>query len=89
MSALRALHGNFDALPHSRRLRRRDGSQAFILRLLTGLASFWLVLQTLVVKKGLLSRRPDEILITVYTLDCSVRMLDFGACCHLNNLFPF
>lgn len=80
MSALRALHGNLDALPHSRRLRRGDSSEAFILRLLAGFASLGLVLQSLVMKKGLLPRRPDEMLTTVYALDRAIRMFDFGAC---------
>jgi hypothetical protein len=46
-------------------LRRGDGGQPFVFRLLAGLATLGLVLQSLVVEKDLLSGGPDEMFITV------------------------
>jgi len=55
LSALCALHRYLDALSHSRRLRRGDSSQAFVLRLLAGLATLGFVLEALVVEEYLLA----------------------------------
>ena len=89
LSTLRALDRNLDALADSRGLRCGDRSQPFILRLFAGLAAFGLVLQPLVVKKRLLAGCPDEFLVTVYTQDCAIGMLDLGAWCRLKDSFPF
>jgi hypothetical protein len=42
--------------------------------LLARLATLWLVLQSLVMKKSLFPRRPDEILIAIYAFDAEIRM---------------
>jgi hypothetical protein len=72
---LGALHGNLDALPNSGSLRRCDSSQPFVLRLLTRLAAFGFVLQSLVMEKCLFAGRPDEILVTIYASDGAIWML--------------
>jgi hypothetical protein len=69
LTTLGAVNRNFDALPHSGRLSRRDCSQSFVLRLFAGLAAFWFVLQTFVVKENLLTTGPDKILTTVNALN--------------------
>jgi hypothetical protein len=66
LPTLRALHSDFYALAYAGRLLRRDGSQPLVLRLLAGLATLRLVLQTLVVEEELLAARPDELLAAVY-----------------------
>src|ERR687890_717388 len=66
LPALRALHCDFYALADARRLLRGDGGEAFVLRLLAGLAALRLILQTLVVEEELLAARPDELLAAVY-----------------------
>ena len=72
LAALSALHRNFYALSHSRGLRSRNSSQAFILGLFARLASLWFVFEALVVEKYLLSRSPNKVLVTVYALDCPI-----------------
>jgi hypothetical protein len=42
--------------------------------LLARLATLWLVLQSFVMEKGLLTRRPDEILVAIYAFDAAIRM---------------
>ena len=66
-----------------------DSSESFILSLLAGLATLGLILQALVMKEGLLARRPNEILITVYTPDGAIRVLNLGAFGRLKGFFPF
>ena len=44
LSALRALHGDFDALADTRSLRGGNGCESLVLGLLAGLATFRLVL---------------------------------------------
>jgi hypothetical protein len=56
-------------------LRRGDRSQPFVLRLLARLAALRFILQSLVVKEGLLAGCPDEILVTVYAFDGAIWML--------------
>ncbi len=51
LSALRALDGDFDALPRARGLRGGDCRQSLVLGLLAGLAALRLVPQSLVVKE--------------------------------------
>jgi hypothetical protein len=65
LAALRALHGDFDALSHPCGLCGGDGSQPLVLGLLAGLATLRLVPQTLVVKEELFTSRPDEILTAI------------------------
>jgi hypothetical protein len=89
LSTLRALNGDFDTLPNSGCLGRRNRSQPFILCLLARLATFGFVLQALVMKKSLFARGPDEILVTVYTLDGAVWVFNLNACFHLTDFFPF
>ena len=72
LTTLRALHGDLNALTDSRCLRRGNCCQPFVFRLLTRLAALGFVLQTLVVEKGLFSRCPDEILVTVYAPDRAI-----------------
>jgi hypothetical protein len=67
LTTLSALNRNFDALAHSRRLRSRDGCEAFVLRLFAWFASFRFVFEPLVVEEYLLSGSPDKVLVTVYT----------------------
>jgi hypothetical protein len=40
-------------------------------------------------KKSLFARGPDEILVTVYTLDGAVWVFNLNACFHLTDFFPF
>jgi len=72
-------------------MRCGDGSESFILRLLTRLATLWFVLQSLVMKKRLFPGSPDEILITVYAFDSAIRMLWFvvlDSCFQVTDFFP-
>ena len=89
LSALSALDRDFYSLPDSGGLCRGNSSQSLILSLLAGLATLGLILQSLVMKEGLLARRPDEILIAVYTPDGAIRVLNFGAFGRLKGFFPF
>jgi hypothetical protein len=72
LPALRTLHGDFDALAHTRRLRGGNRCEPFILGLLARLATLRLILQTFVVKEDLLASRPDEIISTVNAFDRAV-----------------
>jgi hypothetical protein len=72
LPALRALHGDFDPLAHSRRLCGGNCCETLVLSLLAWLAALGLILQTFVVKEDLLASRPDEIISTVNTLDRAV-----------------
>jgi hypothetical protein len=65
LSAVRALDGDFDALPDAGRLGGGDGSKPVILGLLAGLAPLRLVSQSFIVKEELLAPRPDKLLTTV------------------------
>jgi hypothetical protein len=78
LSALRALHGHFDALSHSRRLRRGNSSQPFILGLLAGLAALGFVFESLIVKENLLARSPNKVFVTIYTLDWAIQIFCFS-----------
>jgi hypothetical protein len=89
LTTLRTLHRDLNALPDTGCLGRGDGGQSFVLRLLTGLATLWLVLQTLIMEKGLLTRCPDEILVAVYAFDAAIWMFGIGGCFHLADFFPF
>jgi len=75
LTTLSALNRNFDALAHSRRLRSRDGREAFVLGLLARFASFRFVLEALVVEEYLLSGSPDKVLVTIYASYCTVLIL--------------
>lgn len=48
-------------------LGRRNSREPIVFRLLAGLAPFWLVLQTLVVKENLLADSPREIAAAINT----------------------
>jgi len=87
LSALCALHRYLDALSHSRRLRRGDSSQAFVLRLFAGLATLGFVLEALVVKEYLLACSPDEVLVAVDAPDGAVLKLGFLGSFHYLNGF--
>ena len=78
LTTLRALNGNLDALPDSRRLRRRNCCQALVLRLFAGLATLGLVLQTFIMKEDLLPCSPDKVVSAVQTLDLTVLKLALG-----------
>lgn len=69
LSALRALHRDFDSLPHSRRLCCRNCREPFVFSLLAGFATLGFVLQSLVVKENLLAGSPDKVLVTIDTPD--------------------
>ena len=95
MSALRALHGDFNTLPHTRGLRGRDRSQSFILGLLARFASLWFVLESLVVKKNLLACSPNKVFVTVNAPYWPILIFGFviryqhGGCFHLyHDLLP-
>jgi hypothetical protein len=67
LSTLRTPHRNFDALANPGGLGRRNRRQPLVLGLLTGLTTFGLVSQSLVVKEDLFARSPDEVLTTIDT----------------------
>jgi len=69
LSALRAGDRDFDSLARAGCLRRRDGCQPFVLRMLARLTSLRRILQPLVVIENLLACRPDELLAAVNALD--------------------
>jgi hypothetical protein len=71
------LHGNLDALSHSRRLGRSNRSQAFVLSLLARLAPLRFVFQPFVVKEYLFAGSPDEILVAINAPDWAVLILAF------------
>lgn len=60
LAAFGAAYRHLNALPHTRRLRRGDRRQAFILCLFAVFAALGRILQVLVAKKCLLASRPDE-----------------------------
>jgi hypothetical protein len=72
LPALGALHGDFDALAHTRSLRGGNCCESLVLGLFARLATLGFILQTFVVKEDLLASRPDEIISTVNTLDRAV-----------------
>jgi hypothetical protein len=72
LPALRALHGDFDSLAHTRCLRGGNGGEPFILGLLARFAPLGFILQTFVVKEDLLASRPDEIISTVNAFNRAV-----------------
>ena len=80
MTTLRAVDGNFDALAHARSLCGGDGGQSLVLGLLTGLAAFRFVLQTLVVTENLLAARPDKVFVTINAKDVAVLVFGLGVC---------
>jgi hypothetical protein len=82
-----ALHRYLDALSHSRRLRRGDRSQTFVLGLLAGLATLGFVLEALVVEDYLLACSPDEVLVAVDAPDGAILMLGFLSSFHYLNGF--
>jgi len=57
--------------------------------LLAGLATLWLVLQSLIMEKGLLTRCPDEMLVAVYAFYAAIRMFGIGGCIYLADFLPF
>jgi hypothetical protein len=77
LSALGTLDRNLYALAHACGLRGGNGGETFVLRLLAGLATLRLVLETLVVKEDLLACCPDEIISAIHTLDGAILKLRF------------
>jgi hypothetical protein len=80
LPTLRAVDGNLNALPDARSLCGGDGGQTLVLGLLTGLATFRFVLQTLVVKENLLATRPDKVFVTINTTYVAVLVFGFSVC---------
>src|ERR1700759_2771987 len=78
LSAVRALNRHLDALANARLLRRGDGWEPVVLRLLAGIATLRLVLQTLVVKEELFANRPVELLAAINATNQSILKLDIG-----------
>jgi hypothetical protein len=76
LAALGAHHGDFNPLPHSRRVGSGDGGQPFVLRLLAGLASLGWILQSFIVKENLFTGSPNEFLATINTQDFLI--IEFG-----------
>jgi hypothetical protein len=75
---LGALDGDFDSLPNTRSLCRRNRRESLVLCLLAGLTAFWFVLQTLVVEEDLLPGSPDKILSTVNTFYWAILEFHLG-----------
>src|SRR5712692_7602428 len=73
LAALSTGHVDFDFLLNSGSLRRGDSRQSIVLGLLAGLASLGLVLQTLVVKKNLLTYGPHKLFAAIDASDRPVR----------------
>ena len=67
LPALRALHGDFNSLSHSRRLGCCNGREPFVFCLLTRLAPFWFVPEAFVVEEHLIAGCPDKVLVAVDT----------------------
>jgi hypothetical protein len=82
-----ALHRYLNALSHSRRLRRRNCSQTFVLGLLARLATLWFVFESLVVEEYLLARSPDKVFVAVNAPDRTVLILAFLNSFHYLNGF--
>ena len=78
LSALRALHRDFDALTDSGRLSRRDRRQSLVLCLLAGLTTLGFVLQSLIVKEDLLAARPDKVVTAIDAFYRSICKLAVG-----------
>ncbi len=72
LAALGAGHGHLYTLLDSGNLSGRYRCQAIVLRLLTGLAALWFVLQTLVVEKNLFAAGPNKRLAAIDASDRSV-----------------
>jgi len=70
--ALGACDSNFDPLFDAGKLGFRDGGQAIILCLFAWFATFRFVLQTFVVKKDLLTGRPNERFVAIDAGDRSI-----------------
>jgi hypothetical protein len=62
----------FNALPDSGNMGFGDGRQSIVLGLLTWLAAFRFVLQTLIVKEDLLARSPNKWLAAIDARDRSI-----------------
>jgi len=56
--------------------------------LFAGLAAFWFVLQTFVVKENLLTTGPNKILTAVHALNRAIFVFDGGNCLPLAGKFP-
>jgi hypothetical protein len=82
------LNRNLNPLAHSGSLSGSYGCQSLVLRLLARLAALRLVLQSLVMEKGLFARRPNERLITVNTLNAAIWMLGILRGIQFLDFFP-
>jgi hypothetical protein len=78
LSALRTLDRYFNALTDSGCLGSSNCGEAFVLCLFAGFTPLGFVLQTLIVKKDLLTSRPNEIFSAVYTFYIGILEFHFG-----------
>jgi hypothetical protein len=78
LSALRTLDRYFNALTDSGSLGGSDCGETFVLRLFAGLTPLGFIFQTLIVKKDLLTSRPNEIFSAVYTFNIGILEFHLG-----------
>jgi hypothetical protein len=78
LPALRTLYRYFNALADSGCLGSSNCGEALILCLFAGFTPLGFVLQTLIVKKDLLTSRPNEIFSAVYTFNIGILEFHLG-----------